>query len=103
MSAASYGLTLLVKDQGALVSLVNFIAIPLLLLSGITLPLTLAPTTLQNIGHANLIAYAIDAARTMVNGSLGSVSVLQAFVIFGILTVLALFLWATRSMRKATI
>ena len=53
MSAASYGLTLLVKDQGALVSLVNFIAIPLLLLSGITLPLTLAPMTLQNIGHAN--------------------------------------------------
>jgi ABC-2 type transport system permease protein len=101
MSSFSYGLALLLKDEGALASSVNFISIPLLLLSGITLPLTLAPGIIRNIGKANPFAYAVDASRAAVNGALGDASVLQAFIIFGVLTLLALF-WATRSVRKAT-
>ncbi len=100
MSSFSYGLTLVIRDEGGLASSVNFISIPLLLLSGITLPLTLAPTIIQNIGKVNPFAYAVDAARALVNGSLGDGSILAAFVIFAVLMILALT-WATRSIRQA--
>ncbi|MGI8588264.1 MAG: ABC transporter permease [Chloroflexia bacterium] len=101
MASLSYGLALLLKDEGALASAVNFLAIPLLLLSGITLPLTLAPSIIQNIAKANPFAYAVDAARATVNGHLDDTSVLIAFIIFAVLTVLTLY-WATGSVRKAT-
>jgi ABC-2 type transport system permease protein len=43
MASCSYALALTLKDENALASLVNFLFLPLLLLSGIFLPLTLAP------------------------------------------------------------
>jgi ABC-2 type transport system permease protein len=102
MASFSYGITLVVKDQGALAALVSFIAVPLLLLSGITLPLSLAPATIQNISKVNPFAYGVDAARALVNGNMSDASILEAFIIFAVLAVLTLF-WATRSMRKATL
>jgi ABC-type multidrug transport system permease subunit len=46
------------------------------------------------------LAYAVVAARTLIDGRLRDVAVLQAFAIFAVLGALALF-WATRSIRKA--
>jgi ABC-2 type transport system permease protein len=102
LSAWSYGLTLTLKDQAALAAVANLITIPLVLLSGITLPLTLAPATIQDIGKVNPFAYAVDAARALVNNHVRDASVLQSFIIFGVLTALTLT-WATRSMRQATL
>lgn len=100
MAAFSYGITLVVKDQGALAALMNFITIPLLLLSGIMLPLSLAPDSLQKIGDVNPFSYAVDAARAMVSGHLSDISILESFIIFAVLTILMLS-WATNMMRKA--
>jgi ABC-2 type transport system permease protein len=101
LAACSYGVALIVKDEGALAAAVNFITLPMMLLSGITLPLVLAPPLLQNIARFNPFAHAVDAARALVNGHLGEQAVLLGFGVFGVLTVLSLF-WATRSMRQAT-
>lgn len=100
MASCSYALALLVKDQGALAATINLFVLPLLLLSGIMLPLSLAPEILRNIAKANPFAYAVDAARALVAGHPGDVAVVQAFVILGVLAVLALT-WATRSIRQA--
>ena len=100
MAACSYAVALLLKDEGGLAAAVNLVALPLLLLSGIMLPLTFAPDILQQVAKANPFAYAVSASRALVGGSLGDVSVLQGFIILGILAVLALF-WVTRSIRKA--
>ena len=100
MSSFSYGLTLIVKDEGGLASSVNFISIPLLLLSGITLPLALAPSIIQAMGNVNPFAYAVNASRALVNGTLGDNSIITAFAIFAALMTLAL-IWATRSIRQA--
>jgi ABC-2 type transport system permease protein len=64
------------------------------------LPLSLAPDILQNIAKANPFAYAVNAARALVDGHLGDVAIVQSFIIFGVLAILAVF-WATRSIRKA--
>jgi ABC-2 type transport system permease protein len=101
MASASYGLALAVKDENALASTVNLFALPLMLLSGVMLPLSLAPEVLRNIAKANPFAYAVDGTRAMINGQFSNAAVAQALIIFGALAVLALT-WATNSMRKAT-
>jgi len=101
MAACSYAVALILKNEGSLAAAVNLVALPLLLLSGIMLPLSLAPDILQKIAKANPFAYAVDASRALVDGNLGNVAVMQGFIIFGILALLSLF-WVTRSIRKAT-
>ncbi len=100
MASCSYAVGLLLKDEGSLAAAVNLVALPALLLSGIMLPLSFAPDILRNIAKANPFKYAVDASRALVNGSLSDVTIMQGFIIFAALAVLALF-WVTRTVRKA--
>ena len=100
MASCSYAIALILKNESSLAATVNLFALPLLLLSGVMLPLTLAPDVLQNIAKGNPFAYAVDAGRALVAGNLSNIAVMQAFCIFAITAGLALF-WATRAMRKA--
>lgn len=100
LASCSYALALLTKDEGSLSSTLNLFILPLMLLSGVFLPLTLAPDVLQNIAKFNPLTYAVNASRALVLGYPGDVSVLRAFIIFAILAVVAL-IWATRTMRQA--
>ena len=100
MACCSYALGLLLRDEGALAGMVNLFVMPLMLLSGITLPLTLAPDTIRRIAKFNPFAYSVDAARALVAGHMTVAAIPQAFAIFAVLSVLALS-WATFSIRKA--
>lgn len=102
MASCSYALALTLKDENALASLVNFLFLPLLLLSGIFLPLTLAPDWLRKAATLNPFSYAVDATRVLFAGDFGDSSVIYGFGIMATLTVLAL-LWAARSFRRATV
>ena len=59
-SAVSYGVALKVKSEDALAPLMNTVAQPVLLLSGILLPLTFAPGWLQGIADWNPFSWAVD-------------------------------------------
>jgi len=100
MVSTSYAIALTIKDQSALAAMASAITIPLLLLSGVLLPLTLAPASIRAIAHANPFYYVVNAARALADGRFGNPDVLRAFVIVGMLAVLAL-LWATRRFRQA--
>jgi ABC-2 type transport system permease protein len=100
MASCSYAIALLLKNESSLAAMVNLFTVPLLLLSGVMLPMTLAPDVLQNIAKANPFAYAVTAGRALVSGNLSDIAVMQAFTIFAIAAALALF-WATRAIRKA--
>lgn len=100
MALCSYAVALALKNESSLSAMVNLVALPLLLLSGILLPLSLAPAILQDVARANPFAYAVTAGRALVNGHLGDGAVMQSFIIFVLAAVLAL-VWATRSLRKA--
>lgn len=102
MASCSYGLALLFKDEYALSSTLNFITVPLLLLSGVMLPLTLAPQVIRTIAAFNPLAHAVDAARALVNGNLNDNAVISGFGILVVLSVLGLW-WATRAFRQATV
>ena len=70
LSALSYTVGLLLKSEDALAPLINMIVVPLTLLSGIMLPLTLGPGWLQGIARATPFRYIIDAMRAGLPGRL---------------------------------
>lgn len=98
-SSASYALALALPDENTISSILNLLMLPVLLLSGITLPLVLAPQWIQNIASFNPFSYAVDATRLLFAGDLGAPGVLYGFGVIGGLTVLSL-IWAVRSFRQ---
>lgn len=101
MASCSYAVGLLVKHEGSLASSVNFVMVPLMLLSGFTLPLSLAPPFLQWVGMFNPLAHAVSTSRALLNARWHERDAYLGFLIFIPLAALA-SLWATRSMRRAT-
>lgn len=98
LASCSYALAL--KNESALASILQFFTLPLLLLSGVLLPLTLAPDWLRTIAGFNPLSYAVDAARALLEGDLASTDVWQGFAVLAPLAVLAVW-WAARSFRRA--
>lgn len=100
MASCSYGLALALRSEDALAPTLNTFALPLVLLSGIYLPMTLAPEWLQVAAMINPLTYAVDAARALVDGAVGDTTVLLGFAVLIPLAVLA-SRWAIRSFRQA--
>jgi len=63
LSAISYTVGLLTKSEDVLAPAINMVVVPLMLLSGIMLPMTLGPGWLQGIARATPFRYIIDAMR----------------------------------------
>jgi ABC-2 type transport system permease protein len=99
-SAVSYGVALVVKSEDALAPLMNTVAQPVLLLSGILLPLTFAPGWLQGIADWNPFSWAVNGTRALFRGDLGSSDVWQGLVIMAVLAVLAV-LWSAREFARS--
>jgi ABC-2 type transport system permease protein len=74
MSAASYAVALTVKSEDALAPLLNGVMLPVMLLSGIMLPITqgFAPGWLFWLSRINPMAYVVDAARAAFLGDFTS-------------------------------
>jgi ABC-2 type transport system permease protein len=102
MASCSYALALLLKSENGLSSLLNMLTLPLFLLSGITLPLTLAPAPLRTLGSFNPLAYAVNTARALFLGHIANWTVVEGFGLIGILAVLAL-IWAACAFQRATL
>jgi ABC-2 type transport system permease protein len=101
MASCSYALALILKREDSLASVLNTVATPLLLLSGITLPLTLAPKIIQAIASVNPIAYEVTASRSLFLGNFADSAIVVGVVFLGGLALLA-FVWAARSFRRGT-
>jgi ABC-2 type transport system permease protein len=99
-SSVSYALGLALKTEDALAPLLNAVVLPALLLSGILLPMSLAPTWLQHIADANPLSHVVDASRELFNGDLWSGVVLRGTIVGIVMTGLAVY-WGIRSFRRA--
>jgi len=71
-SSLSYAAALRLKSEDALAPLLNGIAVPLLLLSGILLPMSLAPAWLRHVADVNPLKHVVDGVRTLFRGDLSS-------------------------------
>jgi ABC-2 type transport system permease protein len=99
-SSVSYGVALVVKSEDALAPLMNTVAQPVLLLSGILLPMSLAPRWLQAIADWNPFNWAVEGARALFAGDVGADVVWQALAIMAVLTLLAV-VWAARKFASS--
>lgn len=100
MSSLCYAAALALRSEDSYAPLIFTLSLPLLLLSGVLLPLTLAPKWLQNVAAANPLSYAVTAARDMFNGNSGSPDVLKGLVIMVALCVVGVVIGA-RSFNRA--
>lgn len=101
MVSLSYALALWLRSEDALAPLLNTVTMPLLLLSGILLPLSLAPGWLRALAALNPLSYAVDAARALFNAQLTDASIPKALAVLSALALLALAI-AARSFSRAT-
>jgi ABC-2 type transport system permease protein len=89
MSSTSYGLALRLKSEDAFAPVQNSIIVPLLLLSGILLPMSLAPAWLFTVSRFNPFVYVVDATRAAFVGDLTSTTVLLGMLAAVALSVVA--------------
>ncbi|MCK8678868.1 MULTISPECIES: ABC transporter permease [Streptomyces] len=101
LSSGSYALALILKSEAAFPSLMNAVLLPLLLLSGVLLPVTeeMAPSWLYNLARINPLTHVVDAERAAFRGDWDSSTLLTGSVVLLLLAALAL-LWGTRTFRK---
>lgn len=100
MAPLSYTAGLILKSEDALAPLVQGVALPLLLLSGILLPLALAPDWLRFLSSLNPLTHAADAARALFNGDWSNPEVAIGVTITAILAVGAVWI-ASRAFSRA--
>lgn len=99
-SATSSALGLKLKQIGSLAAVVTGTQLPLTLLAGILLPLSLGPTWLRVLGHVNPMYYAVQAARSLAAGTVASGRVGVGFLVTAGIAGLALW-WGTRAYQQA--
>jgi ABC-2 type transport system permease protein len=100
MAAFSTATALVTKDISSFAAIVNGINLPLLLLAGVLLPISLGPLWLRILAHFNPLYYLVVASRSLAVGHLGDSAVWQAFVVLVPLCALVLT-WATQVFRRA--
>ena len=100
LAAVSLGLAVILKSEDAMGPVINTLVQPIMLISGIMLPMVMAPQWLQNVADFNPFYYAVQASRELFAGNLESSFVWQAPVILGALTILLVW-WATRKFARA--
>src|SRR5262245_10134913 len=100
LSAISYALALKLRSDDALAPLINAVSMPVLLLSGILLPMQFGPAWLRTLAKWNPFSWAADGARALFNGHPGDPHVWKALVILGALTIAAAT-WSARAFARS--
>jgi len=99
MASMSYSFALIYRIEDPLAPTLNTITLPLSLLSGIMLPLALAPLWLQDLAKVNPFSYAVNASRALFAGNFQSIDIIEGFVIIFLL-MSVVFWWSLNSLRK---
>jgi ABC-2 type transport system permease protein len=99
MASISYGFALIYKIEDPLAPTLNMITLPVSLLSGIILPLALAPFWLQDLAKINPFSYAVDGVRALFAGNFQNFEIVEGFAIIGALAIVV-FMLGLRSLKK---
>lgn len=100
MAPLSYTAGLILRSEDALAPLINGVALPLLLLSGILLPMALAPDWLRFLSSINPLTHAANAARALFNGDWGNPEVVLGVGLTAVLAIFAVWI-ASRAFSRA--
>ncbi len=90
-SYLSYAVALATKSEDALAPIINSLALPILLLSGILLPMSLAPRWLQIISDFNPVKHIVVALRASFRGEMFGFDIMLGLIIVMIIALMAAF------------
>lgn len=99
VGSASYALALRLKQEYAFAPVLSSTVMPLMLLSGVLLPMTFAPAWLHVIAVVNPLSHVVDAERAIVAGQWQQVSVWLGPLLAVALAVAATG-WGVRTFRR---
>jgi ABC-2 type transport system permease protein len=100
MSAFSVATALVTRDISSFAAVINGLNLPVLLLAGVLLPISLGPTWMRVLAHFNPLYYGVEGARALAAGTFGATAVWQAFAVLIPLCVVVVA-WATSVFRRA--
>jgi ABC-2 type transport system permease protein len=100
LASVSYATALTVKSEDAFAPMLNSVIVPLVLLSGIMLPLTLGPGWLQGIARISPFRYIIDAMREAFDGHYANTIMLEGVLVAAGLAVICLVLGSRVFVRE---
>jgi len=98
-AAASNALALTTKSEDVMAPVINVVMMPVLLLSGILLPMQLGPKWLQRASDFMPVRHIVDGVRAAFSGKWDADGLLYGSISTVVLFVLALW-WGTRTFRK---
>lgn len=98
-SSSSYALALTTKSEDALAPILNLVTMPVLLLSGILLPMTLGPGWLQTVSDLLPTKHIVDAVRAVFRGDFWTAQTLWGSLWAVVLAVAGLWI-GTRTFRR---
>ena len=100
LSALSNATGLILQSEDALAPISNFFLVPVLLLSGILLPMGLAPTWLQHFSYVDPLRHTVDAARSLFQGHQLTLAVVRGFIVTAALAGLSVWFAARQFQRS---
>jgi ABC-2 type transport system permease protein len=100
VAAWSIATALVTKEISGFAAIANGLNLPVLLLAGVLLPISLGPGWMRALAHINPLYYLVQASRVLASGTLSAAAVWQAFAVLVPLCALVLT-WATRVFRTA--
>ncbi|HET9140461.1 ABC transporter permease [Actinophytocola sp.] len=101
LASCSYALALKLKSEEAFIPLLNTILLPVLLLSGILIPITtgLAPGWLYTISRINPFTHIMDADRAAFRGDFALDALFTGCIVLVVMTALSVW-WGARTFQK---
>jgi ABC-2 type transport system permease protein len=101
LASCGYAMALILKSQEAFIPLLNTILLPILLLSGILIPITtgLAPKWLYTISQINPFRHVVDADRAAFRGDFSMDALFTGSVILAVMAILAVW-WGARTFQR---
>jgi ABC-2 type transport system permease protein len=100
LASVSYATALMLKSEDAFAPLLNSIIVPLVLLSGILLPMTLGPGWLQGAARISPFRYIIDAMRSAFGGHYANTIMVEGVAVSAGLAVVCLWLGSRVFLRE---
>lgn len=101
-ASTAYAVALWARDENTYAPLIFTSTLPILLLSGVLLPLGFAPQWLRNIAAVNPLSYAVDAARAVFRDNLSDPSVAKGVLILLVLSIVSVVIGARQFGRAVS-
>jgi ABC-2 type transport system permease protein len=100
LASVSYTVGLLTKSEDVLAPMLNMVMVPMMLLSGIMLPMALGPGWLQGISRITPFSYIINAMRDAFSGQYFTTVMVEGIAVAIGLAAACLFLGARAFLRE---